>query len=42
MSRHARRSSGGTGTEMARLSEQAELLALGDSALVIEFPARHR
>jgi inhibitor of KinA len=39
MSRHAHRSVGGTGTEMARLKEHAQLLALGDSALVIEFPA---
>ena len=38
MSPRVRRSSGGTDTEMARLREQAELLALGDSALVIEFP----
>lgn len=38
MSPRVRRSSGGTGTEMARLHEQAQLLALGDSALVIEFP----
>ena len=38
MSPRVRRSNGGTGTEMARLYEQAQLLALGDSALVIEFP----
>jgi len=38
MSPRVRQSSGGTGTEMARLHEQAQLLALGDSALLIEFP----
>jgi len=38
MSPRVRLSNGGTGTEMTRLHEQAQLLALGDSALVIEFP----